>query len=84
MDRDSEQLRSEIGRRLKALRVYRQIGQHDFAERLDVSVPTLRKFEGGHSSMTATQLVRAAQLLGVTSSVLTGETPFQAPEAVTQ
>ncbi len=52
----SEELASEVGSRLRALRIDRRIEQADLAERAGVSVKALRSLELGHGSTLETFL----------------------------
>ena len=54
----------ELGNRLKALRLQRNDRQADFAARLGVSIPTLRKLEQGDPSVAIGTWVTAFWLLG--------------------
>jgi transcriptional regulator with XRE-family HTH domain len=51
-----EELASEVGSRLKALRIDRRIEQADLAERAGVSIKALRSLEQGHGSTLETFL----------------------------
>ena len=51
-----QELASEVGSRLRALRIDRQIEQTDLAERAGVSVKALRSLELGHGSTLETFL----------------------------
>jgi transcriptional regulator with XRE-family HTH domain len=53
-----------LGRQLRALRIERNDRQSDFAARLGVSVPTLRKLEHGDASVAIGPWVDAIWLLG--------------------
>lgn len=73
-------LNRTIGIRLAAIMASKNISREKVAGAIDASTYRLARFENGTSEMTAAQLVLAAQALGVTSSIITGEQPFQAGE----
>ena len=62
-----------IGSRLRALRLSRGHGPEEFAEKLGLTRLKLAHIESGRVDMTASHLVTAASILGVTSAHITGE-----------
>lgn len=61
---DAENELVALGRRLRALRIERNDRQSDFAFRLGISVPTLRKLEQGDSTVSIGVWFDAFWLLG--------------------
>lgn len=70
---------TEIGRRLRALRVYRGKSGEELGAVLGVTRQQISLIERGVSRMTANQALAAAKFLGVKVGVLIGEEPFALP-----
>jgi transcriptional regulator with XRE-family HTH domain len=60
---DAQTQLSNLGKRLRALRLERNERQEDFAARLGVSVPTLRKLEQGDPAVAVGTWLDAIWLL---------------------
>lgn len=54
-----------VGGRLAALRTAQGLSESDFARRIGITGPTLRRYETGAAPMGASILFRSAKLLGV-------------------
>lgn len=63
LSKDTQAALIALGQRLKALRIERNERQSDFAFRLGVSVPTLRKLEQGDPSVVIGTWIDALWLL---------------------
>lgn len=75
--------RTEVGRRIRALRKSRDLSIHRLAELAGISPGYLSDVERGSSSPSAEKLARIAAELGVTTDyLLTGTTSATAPAQV--
>jgi len=72
----NEEINRTIGTRVAALRYARGLSAPDFAEKIGLSQWKVTRIEKGASEVTAAELVRIAEALGVNSAVLTGEEKF--------
>lgn len=61
----------EIGARIKALREERDMSQEQLAQGMDISRPVVTKIEGGKKAINSLELRQIADILGVTTDVLT-------------
>ena len=55
----------ELGQRLRAARMRRNMTQAQLAERVGVSLPTIAKLEAGNPTTSMASLVRALSMLGL-------------------
>ena len=58
-----------LGQRLRAARLRRRLTQALLAERVGVSVPTIRKLEGGNASTSLSVVMRALVVLGLSADI---------------
>ena len=58
-----------LGERLRAARLRRKLTQAVLAERVGVSLPTLRKLESGDPSSSMASVVRVLQALGLAQDI---------------
>ena len=58
-----------LGERLRAARLRRKLSQAMLAERVGVSVPTIRKLESGDPSSSLATVIRVLQVLGLADDV---------------
>ena len=58
-----------LGERLRAARLRRKLTQAVLAERVGVSLPTLRKLEAGDPSSSMASVVRVLQALGLAQDI---------------
>ncbi len=70
-----QDLDEKIGERLKALRISRNIPSSTIAAVLGCKTNRVTRIEGGRSHLTAAELVRVAEAVGVRTSQLVGEEP---------
>ncbi len=73
-------INATIAKRVRALRISRNIKVDDLAQTLRVKSHYVTRIENGNSTMTASQLVRMAQALGVRVSVVVGDIPANQEE----
>ncbi len=59
------ELLARVGLRLQQARASRGVSQQTLAERCQIAVETLARYEGGHKSPSITTLDRAARALGL-------------------
>ena len=74
---ESQQVLIEFGNQLRKLRIERNDRQSDFAARLGVSVPTLRKLEQGDPTVAIGTWVDAIWILGRIEGLKEVLTPAQ-------
>jgi len=60
---------SALGRRLRAARLRRKLTQAVLAERVGVTVPTIRKLEDGEASTSLSVMLRALVVLGLAQDI---------------
>ena len=60
---------SALGARLRAARLRRKLTQAVLAERVGVTLPTLRKLESGEPSTSLATVVRVLQALGLAADI---------------
>jgi|GEM_PF-2067015 len=70
-----QRINETIARRVRALRISKGIKVEDLAQTLSLKSHSVTRIENGHSTMSASQLVRMAQALGVLVSVIVGDIP---------
>jgi transcriptional regulator with XRE-family HTH domain len=58
-----------LGQRLRAARLRRKLTQAMLAERVGVTVPTIRKLEGGDPSTSLSVVLRALVVLGLAQDI---------------
>lgn len=58
-----------LGQRLRAARLRRKLTQAMLAERVGVTVPTLRKLEEGNASTSLSVMLRALVVLGIAHDI---------------
>jgi transcriptional regulator with XRE-family HTH domain len=58
-----------LGQRLRAARLRRRLTQAMLAERVGVTVPTIRKLEGGDPSTSLSVVLRALVVLGLAQDI---------------
>lgn len=58
-----------LGERLRAARLRRRLTQAMLAERVGVTLPTLRKLEGGDPSTSLSVMLRALVVLGLAQDI---------------
>jgi transcriptional regulator with XRE-family HTH domain len=58
-----------LGQRLRAARLRRKLTQALLAERVGVTVPTLRKLESGNASISMSVMLRALMVLGLAQDI---------------
>jgi transcriptional regulator with XRE-family HTH domain len=58
-----------LGQRLRAARLRRKLTQAMLAERVGVTVPTIRKLEGGDASTSLSVVLRALVVLGLSQDI---------------
>lgn len=73
---DAAELHKTIGQRIAALRIHRVLTTAEFAALMGISLNLLGRIESGKNEVSAATIVKAAEVLGVTSAVLTGEEAF--------
>lgn len=62
----------DIGDRLRRIRERAGFSQEQLAEEMDCSVITISRWENGHTSMRAKDIVKAAESLNVSADYLLG------------
>src|SRR5262249_61506300 len=62
-----------LGRRLKSLRIRRELSQTALGDALDVSFQQIRKYESGTHRLRVSQLRRIGEALGVSATELATE-----------
>lgn len=60
---------SALGERLRAARLRRKLTQAMVAERVGVTLPTIRKLESGDPSSSLSTVIRVLQVLGLAQDV---------------
>ena len=60
---------SELGERLRAARLRRKLTQAMVAERVGVTLPTLRKLESGDPTSSLATVIRVLQVLGLAQDI---------------
>ena len=60
---------SELGERLRAARLRRKLTQAMVAERVGVTLPTLRKLESGDPTSSLATVIRDLQVLGLAQDI---------------
>ena len=60
---------SALGERLRAARLRRKLTQAMLAERVGVTLPTIRKLEAGHPSSSLATVIRVLQALGLAQDI---------------
>lgn len=60
---------SELGERLRAARLRRKLTQAMVAERVGVTVPTIRKLESGDPGSSLATVIRVLQVLGLAQDI---------------
>jgi transcriptional regulator with XRE-family HTH domain len=58
-----------LGQRLLTARLRRKLTQAHFAERVGVTVPTIRKLENGDASTSMSVVIRALMVLGLARDI---------------
>jgi transcriptional regulator with XRE-family HTH domain len=58
-----------LGQRLRAARLRRKLTQAMLAERVGVTVPTIRKLESGNASISMSVMLRALMVLGLAQDI---------------
>jgi transcriptional regulator with XRE-family HTH domain len=74
-DATDQDIRKQIGHRIKVRRVELELRQQDLADRLDLQQTHVSGWENGTRSIRAEQLVRLAKELDLTVGQLLGEQP---------
>jgi transcriptional regulator with XRE-family HTH domain len=74
-DTTDEDIRKQIGHRIKVRRVELGLRQQDLADRLGLQQNHISEWEKGSRAIRAEQLVRLAKVLGVSVAQLVGEQP---------
>lgn len=59
----------DLGARLRAARLRRKLTQALLAERVGISLPTLRKLEAGDPSSSLATVIRVLHMLGLASDI---------------
>lgn len=72
---DEVEIHKTLALRIRALRLSKKMSVDDMAKAVGLSSHLITRFENGSSLMTASQLVRIANALGVMVSVVIGEIP---------
>lgn len=75
ISKESEQELTRLGRLLRTLRLERNDSQADFAARLGVSIPTLRKLEQGDPTVAVGTWIDTLWLLGRLDGLATALAP---------
>lgn len=70
----SRELREDIARRVKALRVEAKLTQEEMAEKINVNALTYRGYENCRSDFPLLMLIRVADVLDVSLDYMTGRT----------
>ncbi len=70
----NRELREDIARRVKALRVEAKLTQEEMAERINVNALTYRGYENCRSDFPLLMLIRVADVLDVSLDYMTGRT----------
>lgn len=79
----AETIATTIRQRLNALAATHQKSTTEMAKAMNVTEGQLLRIYNGEAGISAVQLVRAAQELGVNSSVITGEIRYDSAAAIT-
>jgi transcriptional regulator with XRE-family HTH domain len=74
-DTTDEDIRRQIGHRIKVRRAELGLRQQDLADRLGLQQNHISEWEKGSRAIRAEQLVRLAKVLGVSVAQLVGEQP---------
>jgi transcriptional regulator with XRE-family HTH domain len=75
MSDTDEDIRKQIGHRIKVRRVELELRQQDLADRMGLQQNNISEWEKGSRPIRAEQLVRLAKVLGVSVAQLVGEQP---------
>lgn len=73
MQDNAEEIRRQIGHRLRVRRVDRNMLQRDLAEATGVDPTQVSAWEGGRRVMRVEDAMKVAQVLGTTVAYLVGE-----------
>lgn len=73
MQQDTEELRRQIGHRLRLCRVDRSMLQKDLAEAIEVDQTQVSAWEGGRRMMRMEDAMRVAKVLKTSVGYLAGE-----------
>ena len=69
-----KELRINMGKRIKQIRLQKKWTQQEFAEYLGVSVPMISNLENGKKSICLYNLLKCSEILGVSTDwVIKGE-----------
>jgi transcriptional regulator with XRE-family HTH domain len=77
ISKNSQAVLTQMGHHIKNLRIKRNDRQSDFAARLGVSIPTLRKLESGDPTVAIGTWIDALWLLGKLDALKTALEPKQ-------
>jgi len=69
------QLREQVARRIKDARLAKSWSQAQLAEKIDVSVESISRYETGKLALSLELLVKMARVLGVPVELLVGDSP---------
>lgn len=75
----SRELREDIARRVKALRVEAKLTQEEMAEKINVNALTYRGYENCRSDFPLLMLIRVADVLDVSLDYVTARTEVRKP-----
>lgn len=73
MQPDAEEIRRQIGHRLRVRRVDRNMLQKDLAEAVGIDQTQVSAWEGGRRVMRVEDAMKVAKVLGTTVAYLVGE-----------
>lgn len=71
--RPADPIDQAVGGRLRYFRLQAGLSQQQLAEKLDLTYQQVQKYERGFNRISASKLVRAAEVLGLRPSALLGE-----------
>lgn len=60
----------EAAARVRAVRAYRDLKQEELAQRLGISLATIRRIENGERPMSTEDLIRVAEVLDIPSAFM--------------